>query len=117
MEPARTSSHGAAGFLYRGRLCITDCALVKESNLITTKKYLEQIISTILLHTRAKNCYNPTSDVFNSKNKELGLWFFFPEFGLGSVNKNEFMFKVPKGSLISEKFSLFASNLQQKVPK
>jgi hypothetical protein len=49
--------------------------------------------------------HNPTSDIFNSKYKELGLWFFFPEFGVGSVNENEFMFRIPKGGLISERFS------------
>ena len=54
---------------------------------------------------KTKNGHNPTSDVLNSKNKELGLWFFFPEFGLGSVNENEFMFRIPQGDSILERFS------------
>ena len=46
-----------------------------------------------------KNGHNPTSVVLNSKNKQLGLWFFFPEFGLGTISENEFMFTVPKDSV------------------
>ena len=66
---------------------------------------------------KAKNGCNPTSDIFNSKNKELGLWFFFPEFGVGSVNENEFMFRIPKGGLISERSSLWAQISKKKGAK
>ena len=37
--------------------------------------------------------------IFNSRNNALGLWFFLPEYGHVFVNKEEFLFKIPKDFL------------------